>query len=222
MTAAVKAQKYEAREWLLAHVSYTGDDCLIWPFSRDPYYGRGRIGAMNGSKKMFWAHRMMCELVNGPPPSPAHQAAHECGKGHEGCVNPRHLSWKTQSGNALDRLRHGHRMGNRRGNKTRFTANQIEELRADLAAGRTTVALAAKYKVARSVITFWKGKFKKNPTYTPPQPKGASLHSCGKWQAKIRVDGKFYHLGLYETFEEANQAFIAARARKDAGLPIRG
>lgn len=218
---AVKAQKYEARDWLLAHASYAGDDCLIWPFFRDPYYGRGRIGSFDGNQSVQWAHRVMCEIVHGPPPTPPHQAAHECGKGHEGCVNPRHLSWKTQSGNAMDRLRHGHMMGNRGGNRTRFSADQIEELRADLAAGKTTVSLAAKFGVARSVITFWKGKFTKNPNFQVRQPKGAHLHESGRWEAKIRVNGKFYYLGLYDTFEEANAAFRAARERKDAGLPIK-
>jgi hypothetical protein len=36
----------------------------------------------------------MCELVNGPPPLGA-LAAHSCGRGHDGCVDPRHLRWAT-------------------------------------------------------------------------------------------------------------------------------
>jgi DNA-binding transcriptional regulator YiaG len=34
-------------------------------------------------------------------------AAHSCGKGHEGCVNPAHLRWDTRSGNFSDKLAHG-------------------------------------------------------------------------------------------------------------------
>lgn len=33
----------------------------------------------------------MCELVYGKPPMPKHQAAHNCGKGNLGCINPKHL-----------------------------------------------------------------------------------------------------------------------------------
>jgi hypothetical protein len=34
------------------------------------------------------------------------QAAHNCGKGHLGCVNPSHIEWKTLQQNAMDRVRH--------------------------------------------------------------------------------------------------------------------
>jgi DNA modification methylase len=43
---ASTGRKYNspARQWLFDHVSYQGDGCLIWPFFRDPFCGRGRIG----------------------------------------------------------------------------------------------------------------------------------------------------------------------------------
>jgi hypothetical protein len=49
----------------------------------------------------------MCEAANGPPPSPNHLAAHECGNGHLGCIHPKHLAWKTGDQNAKDRVTHG-------------------------------------------------------------------------------------------------------------------
>ena len=98
--------------WLIARVDYQGDDCLPWPFCRDGRVGRGRMGHEG---KRPWAHRLMCELAHGPPPTPKHQAAHECGKGHYGCVNPRHLAWKTNSENQLDRRKNGNMLRNPHG-----------------------------------------------------------------------------------------------------------
>lgn len=81
---------------------YEGDACLIWPFSRTARgYGQVRLG------KQRQAHRAVCEIVNGKPPTPQHEAAHSCGKGHEGCVTPKHLRWATSAENKADRIIHG-------------------------------------------------------------------------------------------------------------------
>jgi len=80
-------------------LSYEGNECLIWPFARNAKgYGIMRGGIVS---------RIVCERANGPPPTPEHQAAHSCGKGHEACCTKRHLSWKTQTENNADKLIHG-------------------------------------------------------------------------------------------------------------------
>lgn len=79
-------------KWLRAHTDYSHDWCLIWPFV-SKLHGYGQFGYLG---KNYYAHRFMCELAHGPAPSPLHEAAHSCGRGHEGCVNPQHLSWKTK------------------------------------------------------------------------------------------------------------------------------
>lgn len=84
--------------WLRDHIDYPHKDyCLIWPFTRTFGYG-GFV--RNGSR--IPAHRYICELKNGPPPSDIHQAAHSCHRGTDGCVNPHHLRWKTPSENMLE------------------------------------------------------------------------------------------------------------------------
>jgi DNA-binding transcriptional regulator YiaG len=93
----------ETVKWLRDRVGYAEAECLIWPFTRK-VDGRGLFGFEG---KHHQAHRFMCELVNGPPPTPAHDAAHSCGRGHDGCVHPKHLSWKTKTENQKDRRRHG-------------------------------------------------------------------------------------------------------------------
>lgn len=88
------------REVALTH---GGGDCLIWPYSRKTD-GAAQINL--GGRSVIVA-RMVCEEVNGPPPTPAHQAAHSCGKGHLGCITPQHLRWATQVENEADKLIHG-------------------------------------------------------------------------------------------------------------------
>lgn len=84
-------------------LSYSGDECLIWPFG---HTDRG-YAVMWHDGHHYLVHRRICEEVNGPPPTPDHEAAHSCGKGHKGCIAPGHLSWKTTIENEADKLIHG-------------------------------------------------------------------------------------------------------------------
>ena len=140
-------------KWLREHVAYQGEDCLPWPYFRDPHYGRGRLG-WNG--KILWAHRVMCELANGPAPADKPQAAHSCGNGHLGCCNPRHLSWKDNSENQLDRRAHGTQEG-AIGRKARLTDVQIKFIQQ--ARGKVPqLTLAAMFGVKRGTIEYWHRK----------------------------------------------------------------
>jgi len=105
---------------------YDGDECLIWPYSRNVGgYGTMRYG---GRKRIV--PRLVCIETNGEPPTSKHAAAHSCGKGHEGCVAKRHLSWKTAVGNAADMVIHGTRLiGDRRWN-AKLNAEKVRQIRA--------------------------------------------------------------------------------------------
>lgn len=89
--------------FLRAHLSHMGGDCLIWPLSCDNH-GYAVCG-LNG--KRHKAHRLMCEMAHGPAPSPKHHAAHSCGRGQQGCVNPQHVRWATPKENMEDSVRLG-------------------------------------------------------------------------------------------------------------------
>lgn len=116
----------KALMWLQNHVDYPHRDwCLIWPFARDKH-GRGMLGA-NGEH--HWAHRLMCKMAKGEPPTPEHTAAHNCGCGHDGCVNPHHLDWKTQAENLEDCRAHGTIVRHHGGNVRRLLPEQIKAIK---------------------------------------------------------------------------------------------
>lgn len=93
-------------------LTYEGTDCLIWPFARG---GRG-YGNMKFDGRAVLVHRRACEEINGPPPTPEHEAAHHCGNGEGGCVNVHHVRWATHVENMADKLIHDtHNRGERNG-----------------------------------------------------------------------------------------------------------
>ena len=90
--------------WIERHKDYSGKECLAWPHARMAS-GYGMIQMKGGKKRV--ASRVMCETAHGQPEEKGMQAAHNCGNGHLGCVNPSHLRWATVAGNSHDRIEHG-------------------------------------------------------------------------------------------------------------------
>lgn len=109
----------QARAWIREHLDYPHDWCLLWPFSRIQS-GYATFGSDHNA-----VHRFMCEHRNGPQPVDKPHAAHSCGRGHEGCVNPRHLDWKSVSENQLDRFQHSGPQP-----RWKLTPQQVDEIRA--------------------------------------------------------------------------------------------
>lgn len=133
-------------DWLRGRVNYDGPECLTWPFSKVRGYGNLKFG-----DKITYAHRVMCELVHGPDPTGEHEAAHSCGRGHFGCVDPRHLSWKTKSENALDCRAHGTQARNMAGNRGKLSDEDAAEIRT-LKGYLTQAEIAAMFGVSEPTI----------------------------------------------------------------------
>lgn len=102
-----------------------GDGCVLWPFGRNSN-GYGQVYFSGGKE---YAHRIVCQRVNGPAPL-GHEAAHSCGKGHLGCISPRHLIWKTHAENAADTLVHGTRSRGDRHGRAVLSVDQVRKIRA--------------------------------------------------------------------------------------------
>ena len=127
-------------------IPFDGDECLIWPYStNDSGYGQiWRDG------KVRIVSRVVCEIIHGPPPTPKHEAAHSCGKGHIGCVTKRHLRWATKEGNQADRLIHDTHIRGERHANAKLTEAKVLEIRASTMSHRE---LAKEYGVTRLTVS---------------------------------------------------------------------
>lgn len=138
----------KVRRWIEAHLTYQEDDCLSWPFSRNE---TGR-GSATWAGRTSSAPNIICTVVHGAAPTPGHQAAHSCGKGHEGCVNPRHLRWATLSENERDKRAHGTL---RRGtciNTNKLSEDDVKTIRR-LRLGTSGVAVARMYGITPAAVS---------------------------------------------------------------------
>ena len=143
----------ELRRWIERHVGYSGAECLIWPFARHRD-GRAKMGEEIPS-------RLMCRLAHGQPPTTLHEAAHSCGKGHDGCVHPQHLRWATRSENHFDKLIHGTMPNGIKHYKAVLVEEDIPIIRS-LSGKMSQSKIAHRYSVSRGCIagviyrTTWK------------------------------------------------------------------
>lgn len=123
------------------------DNCIIWPFGRT--LGGYAFIKHDGHQRL--TSRIVCERFNGKPPSPKHQSAHSCGKGHLGCINGRHLSWKTSKENRADMLAHGTMPQGERHPRARLTENDVHAIRS-LAGTATQREIAGHFGVKEVTV----------------------------------------------------------------------
>jgi len=127
----------QPRAFLEAMVSTDSNECVFWPFGSG--YASIRV---NGRYRK--CHNLMCEMAHGPAPAPTLEAAHSCGNGHLGCVNPRHLRWATQDENRSDKVAH-RRLGGK------LSEEQVLLLRS-LAGTEPIPSLAARFGISRASV----------------------------------------------------------------------
>lgn len=194
----------KAYQYILEHLTHQGDDCVPWPFCRDKH-GRGEL-SVNGER--WWAHRLMCTLAHGEPPSPAHKATHNCGKGHEGCIAPRHLEWKTQKENIADCRLHGTQARHTYGRYGKLGFGKAEQIRA-MRETHTQGQLAALFEVSEGAINdIWRGR-----TWARPHRGGAAWSAEEDARLRSAIDQRM-------TFREAAATLgkpkgsIVARVRR--------
>lgn len=124
---------------------YDGDDCLHWPHSK------GRAMMFRNGRHHCVA-RIVCSEVHGAPPTPLHQTAHSCGRGHLGCVTKRHLRWATPEENCADKDLHGTTARGRSHGKAALDETAIRAIRAMKGAARQS-DIARRFSVSESTIS---------------------------------------------------------------------
>ena len=127
-------------------LSFDGNECLIWPYAKN-LEGYGRI---KRDGKTCLVTRIVCEHEHGPPPTPKHHAAHLCGKGNLGCVNRKHLAWKTPKENNADKLLHGTAQRGGRNGFAKLTESQVLLIRSSAKLQRE---LAEEYGLSPGAIS---------------------------------------------------------------------
>jgi hypothetical protein len=124
---------------------YKGDRCIADVFKE------GAKITVNGQGRSR-VTRYVCEKVNGPPPTPKHEAAHHCGNGHWGCVTPRHLYWATSKENHADAIRHGTTARGERNVNAKLKASDIPAIRSLIAQGVSQCEVGRRYGVSNTAV----------------------------------------------------------------------
>jgi hypothetical protein len=133
---------------LIEMIAVQTDDCIVWPYSKSKGYGK-----VWHERRMQRCHRLALATVS-PPPTASHQAAH--GPCHNpACVNPFHLSWKTQVENHADKYRDGTDHNGESNGRCKLTTAQVAEIRARYReTHQTQQSLADEYGVSQPQISF--------------------------------------------------------------------
>jgi len=148
-----KVKECKTRKFIQEALNYDGNDCLIWPFSFT------RKPKVKINKKNVLVCRLICEIKYGKPPTDKYDAAHSCGKGKEGCVNPNHLRWATKEENEADKIIHGTTNRGERHGLSKLTKKEVVEIKKYILQGRTDGFLSKNFGVTRSCInSIRKGK----------------------------------------------------------------
>ena len=124
-----------------------GEGCVIWPYAKSST----GIGVVWFRKRNESAARVVCEMINGPPPDKISQTAHSCGNGHLACVSPWHVNWKTPKGTAADRTAHGRTKRGESNPRAKLTNEQAADIKI-LAKSIIVRDIAAHYGVCKNTI----------------------------------------------------------------------
>lgn len=142
-----RPRREEHEAFLRGAMAFTEDECLIWPFNR----GSSGYAQMMVDGEQKQVCRIICEMVHGPEPIPSCHAAHSCGKGDEGCINPRHLSWKSPADNMADKIIHGTWQGGENNAWAKLTQNDVVEIRR-LSGAMTSKEIAKRFGVSKDTV----------------------------------------------------------------------
>lgn len=142
------AARGEPQRFFESALKYEGDDCLFWPFSRTAP-GYAQININNRPRSVS---REICKCIHGAPPLGKNEAAHSCGNGHLGCVNPAHMRWATKRENAHDRIAHGTANRGERCNFNKIDRDAVLAIRA-LQGTKSQRAIAEQFGISAGHVS---------------------------------------------------------------------
>ncbi len=144
------APRYAAIEFVKEAAASDTEECIIWPFASKDRQGYGHL-SIEG--RLTGAHVAVCTIKHGSKPTPKHQAAHSCGNGHLGCINPNHLRWATARENLQDKILHGRLIRGTKVKSAKLSESQVLDIREALSDGATKAGLARQYGVTFMTIS---------------------------------------------------------------------
>ena len=129
-------------KWLFDVLKIDSDECIFWPF---PWHPNARPSARIDGRYQVCS-RWICKQVHGAPPTPKHEAAHSCGNGHLGCLNPKLLRWATRTENQIERCKHG------RANFRKHSEQIAYEIKKRLADNEKQISISRSLNVPYSLV----------------------------------------------------------------------
>ena len=137
--------------------SYSQSDCLFWPYANVRGYP-----VFNYAGKRWLVTRLLCKEIYGDPPSAEFHAAHSCGNGHLGCVNPLHLRWASLADNTADRVRAGVERQKLTGYRTPSNAKyHPQKIRQILEDARPAKMVAAEHGIPCHTVYYLRRRWKR-------------------------------------------------------------
>ena len=103
----------------------------------------------NDKRKRSYVHDIVCEAFHGPRPI-GFTVAHEDGVNSNNASE--NVSWKTQSDNHMDKLRHGTLLFGEAHPQAKLTADDVLVIRSRLRKGERKVSIAADYHVSDATV----------------------------------------------------------------------
>lgn len=159
-----RAGRGEAHKWCREISLDETTKCITWPFGT---LSNG-YACISVDGSLTTASRYICSIYHGPPSRRGLYAAHSCGNGHLGCVNPNHLRWATPSQNCKDKATHGTDPSAERSPVRKLSWHDVRAIR-EMAKSMSHGEISEFFPVRRENISYIvRGATWKDPNYTPP------------------------------------------------------
>jgi len=190
-------------------------DCIIFAGGKNAAgYGRRYVnGRYHLAHRLAYCehHGVSLESIKGL------EVRHECD--NPPCINPNHLKLGTHDDNMKDKVARGRQCRGETIRTSKLTDEAVTYIRKNhrpFCKQNGTLALAVRFGVSKSTITraltkeLWAhvSVDSESRKIRKEAPKGVCFHrETGKWQARIKVNGKTRWLGLHGSIDEAKQAY---------------